>query len=117
MRHHLFPTLVLAGLAAALLPADRASAGGTYHAPHVTARPGPSGSPGNIRWDIPTGAPTGRTYTWYAPPAGYQVVIQATPTEPRSVTVEGPDGSTRTFRLEGPVIMRVREYVVRQGSR
>jgi hypothetical protein len=62
------------------------------------------------------GAPLNRTYTWYAPPAGYQVIREGTPSQPRFVTVVGPDGKARTFRLEGPVVVRFHYVSVRQGS-
>jgi hypothetical protein len=62
----------------------------------------------NALWYIPAGAPLNRTYTWYAPPAGYTVIAEGTPSEPRVMTLVGPDGTLRAFRLEGPVIMRVR---------
>jgi hypothetical protein len=64
-------------------------------------------------WDLPPSVPTDRTYSWYAPPSDMQVVIQATTSEPRYVTVVSPDGTKRTFRAEGPVVIR-RPIVVRR---
>jgi hypothetical protein len=55
---------------------------------------------------IPPGAPLDRTYTCYAPPEGYEVLYAGTPAAPRWVTVLGPDGTPRSYRLEGPVVVR-----------
>jgi hypothetical protein len=68
-------------------------------------------------WKFPPGAPARGTYTWYAPPSGYKVIREATPSAPQEVTVVGPDGSKRTFLLEGPVVMRLRYVIVRNTSR
>jgi hypothetical protein len=64
---------------------------------------------------IPPGAPLDRTYTWYAPPEGYEVIRQGTPSAPVALTVVGPDGVQRVFRLEGPVVTRPQAYVVRKA--
>jgi hypothetical protein len=104
--------------AALCLPAAQALAGATYRSPPPTTYS--SHSADNTRhtsYYVPTGAPVNRTYSWYAPPAGYQVVMEGTSSVPRTVTVVGPDGTSRTTRLEGPVVMRVQYNVIRQGSR
>jgi hypothetical protein len=110
---------VLAVCAAALGPAaGDVVAGGTYRSPPpVRTVRRTDNTPQERAWSLPAGAPTNRTYTYYAPPAGYEVVVEGTPAEPRVVTVVGPDGRTQTTRLEGPVVTRVRAYVVRPGSR
>ncbi len=64
-------------------------------------------------WDLPPEVPLDRTYTWYAPPSEFKVVIMATPSQPRWVTIVQPDGSKRTFALEGPIVVR-RPVVVRR---
>jgi hypothetical protein len=105
--------LTTAGL---FLPAGAAFAGGTYHSPFAT--PASSVSADNTRttrYYIPTGAPVNRSYTWYAPPAGYQVIMQGTPAAPREVELTGPGGTSRSFRLEGPVVMRTPYQYVRTG--
>jgi hypothetical protein len=66
---------------------------------------------------LPPGAPVDRNFTWYAPPEGYQVIYEGTPSTPRYVTEVAPDGSTRVVRVEGPVVMRPVRYVLRQGSK
>jgi hypothetical protein len=68
-------------------------------------------------WYIPRGAPLRGSYTWYAPPKGYKVIREGTPSAPRYQTVIGPDGTRRTFRLEGPVVTRLRYVAVRDGTR
>jgi len=116
-----FPSIAGAALiAAALFPCGEGLfAGGTYHCPRAAAA-GSRPSADNTRltsYNLPVGAPVDRTYTWYAPPAGYKVVTKGTPQEPRTVTVVGPDGTARSTRLEGPVVVRLHYYVVRQGNR
>jgi hypothetical protein len=116
-----FPAITALALATAALclPTGAALAGPTYRSP--PPKPASSRSAtDNTRqtnYSIPPGAPLDRTYTWYAPPAGYEVVLEGTPSEPRTVTVVGPDGSSRTTRLEGPVVMRLHYYAVRERSR
>jgi hypothetical protein len=66
---------------------------------------------------IPAGAPTDRTFTWFARPEGYEVIPGATPLAPRYVTEVAPDGSTRTRRVEGPIGMRPVRYVRRQENK
>jgi hypothetical protein len=68
-------------------------------------------------WRFPPGAPARGTYSWYAPPRGYKVIREATPSAPQEVTVVGPDGSKRTFLLEGPVVMRLRYVFVGNTSK
>jgi hypothetical protein len=102
-----------------LLLAHESFAGSTYRSPPAVSagtRPG-AYTTRQTSYYIPTGAPVHRTFTWYAPPPGYQVILEGTPAEPRQVTVVGPDGISRSVRLEGPVIMRVHHYAVLQNSR
>jgi hypothetical protein len=68
----------------------------------------------DARYYIPPGAPLGRTYTWYAPPLGYEVIREGTPAAPGSFPAVGPDGVPRTFPLEGPVVTRIRYQAVRR---
>jgi uncharacterized protein (TIGR03000 family) len=75
-------------------------------------RPAASG-PRETRWYIPPGAPMDRTFTWYAPPEGYEVIYEGTPAAPQWLTVVGPDGVVRAYRLEGPVVMRPHHYALR----
>jgi hypothetical protein len=114
---------LLAALAAALaaalcLPADAVRAGGTYHSPpkvtvyHYSSTVATT----TARYYIPAGAPMDRTYTWYAPPGGYEVIREGTPSAPVPVTFQGPNGVRRTFPVEGPVVVRSYRYVAR-GSR
>lgn len=77
----------------------------------------PAAEPRHRAWNIPPGAPLRGSYTYYAPPKGYKVIREATPSAPRYETVIGPDGSRRTFRLEGPVVMRLRYVADRGGAR
>jgi hypothetical protein len=105
---------------AVLLPScEVVLAGGTYHSPPSTGASRRS-SADNTRltsYSLPLGAPVDRTYTWYAPPAGYKVVTEGTPQAPRMVTVVGPDGTVRSTRLEGPIVVRLRYHIVREASR
>jgi hypothetical protein len=91
---------------------------GTYRSP-PSVRPTQPALTANWQtsYYLPQGAPLGRTYTWYAPPAGYQVIMEGTPSDPNYVKVVGPDGKSRTFRLEGPIVMRPSYYTVRSGTR
>jgi hypothetical protein len=108
--------LTLATMALCLSQAARA--GGTYRSPpSVRSTPSVPDAPWKTSYFLPPGAPVGRTYSWYAPPAGYQVIMAGTPTEPSYVTLVGPDGKSRTVRLEGPIVMRPTSYVVRAGTR
>jgi hypothetical protein len=68
-------------------------------------------------WKYPAGAPARGTYTWYAPPSGYKVIREATPSAPQEVTVVGPDGTARTFKLVGPILMRLRYVAVRDTGK
>jgi hypothetical protein len=107
--------LALAGVALCLPEAVRA--GGTYRSPPpVRSTASATEAPRQTSYYLPSGAPLGRTYTWYAPPAGYQVLMEATPSQPSYVTVVGPDGKSRTFHLEGPVVMRLSYSAVRSGT-
>jgi hypothetical protein len=104
--------------AALFLPGGAAFAGGTYRSPaSASAGSRSADNTGPTSYYLPAGAPVNRTYTWYAPPAGYQVIMQGTPTAPRAVELVGPDGTSRTYRLEGPVLMRTNYIFVRVGSR
>ena len=73
--------------------------------------------PRQTRPDIPSGAPMDRTFTWYAPPEGYEVILAATPLAPRYVTEVAPDGRTRIVRVEGPIVMRPVRYVRRPENK
>jgi hypothetical protein len=116
-RHFAAGLLAVAAAALSLLPGE-ALAGGTYRSPAARAVQSTAVTrSAETAWLLPAGAPTGRTYTYYAPPPGYQVVVEGTPSAPTTVTVVGPDGQARTTRLEGPVVTRLRYYVVSQGSR
>jgi hypothetical protein len=109
---------MMAIIAAALcLGGADAFAGGTYHSPPAPAKYRSDDGANQTNYYLPAGAPVHRTYSYYAPPPGYEVVVEGTPTAPRFVTIVGPDGQVRTMRLEGPVVMRIRQYVARQGSR
>lgn len=104
--------------AALALSSDLASAGGTYRSPPPKTRSSSAErSSRQTPHYLPPGAPLDRTYTWYAPPEGYEVVMEGTPSAPLMVTVTGPDGRQRTYRLEGPVVMRPSSYVVRRAGR
>jgi hypothetical protein len=119
-RHQLQVLTVIALVSVVLLWLAQASfAGGTYRSPPAVSA-GTHANANTTRqtsYYIPTGAPVHRTFTWYAPPPGYQVVLEGTPAEPRQVTVVAPDGISRNVRLEGPVVMRVHHYAVRQNSK
>jgi hypothetical protein len=100
-----------------LLFAQESFAGGTYRSPPAVSA-GKSADADTTRqtnYYIPTGAPVHRTFSWYAPPPGYQVILEGTPAEPREVTVVGPDGISRRVRLEGPVVMRVDHYTFQKS--
>jgi hypothetical protein len=106
--------LTIAGLC---LPVGDLLAGPAYRSPPAAP---PRPAPDTFRtapWYIPADAPLNRTYTWYAPPAGYEVIWQATPSEPRFVTVVGPDGISRIVRMEGPLVTRLRYVNSRSGPR
>jgi hypothetical protein len=77
----------------------------------------PAPAPSYRTWYLPQGAPTHRSYTYYAPPRGYTVIREGTPSAPQVVTVVGPDGRRRTYRLEGPVVMRLRYVPTGNTSR
>jgi hypothetical protein len=118
MRFQRLAALGTAALTAVLcLPADDVFAGGTYRCPPAVAASSRADNTRQTSYLVPAGAPVDRNYSWYAPPPGYQVVVQGTPAAPRTVTVVGPDGSARATRLEGPVVVRLQYYLVRQGSR
>jgi hypothetical protein len=100
--------------AALCLPAATALAGGgggRYHSPPPTTRQTVRTTQ-ETRYYLPPGAPLARTYTWYAPPAGYEVIREGTPAAPGSFAAVGPDGVQRTYPLEGPVVTRIRYQVV-----
>jgi len=118
MSSHRLAAIGALALAALCLPAGSASAGGCYHCPRSAPAIGQSAD--NTRhtlYYLPAGAPVNRNYAWYAPPAGYQVLLEGTPVAPRAVTVVGPDGNARTTQLEGSVVVRLRYYALRTGSR
>lgn len=79
----------------------------------------PVQSPLNTRgWQITRALMANQRHTTQAPTPPYippttQVVTQ----EPRYVTVIGPDGRSRTFQIEGPVVVvRPAPRVVRYGA-
>jgi hypothetical protein len=124
MIHQRLPAALAAALVAAALcvPAQVVLAGGgggTYHTPPKVKVYRNDSTVGTVtsRYYIAPGAPMDRTYTWYAPPEGYEVIREGTPSAPIPVTFQGPNGQRRTFPVEGPVVVRTYRYVARNGSR
>jgi hypothetical protein len=117
-----YPTRGVIALAALVtlalsLPASMVMAGGTYHSPpHRNNNHKASTSVQQTPYYLPPGAPVDRTYTWYAPPGGYEVIWEGSPAAPATVAIVGPDGVERTYRLEGRVVFRPHSYVVVRSS-
>jgi hypothetical protein len=118
MARQRLPAVAALGLAAAalgMLAGDVLARGGYQKPPAQETTPTRPTSdklsaPSNAPRFVPAGVPLDRTYTWYSPPAGYRILWEATPSQPRLVTIVGPDGRARTFRLVGPVVLRPHYY-------
>jgi nitrous oxide reductase len=108
--------LVAAALCVAVGPA-RAGPAYRYSKVSRTTAANRTTSTTPANYFIPPGAPLDRSYTWYAPPQGYEVVRQGIPSAPVVLPVVGPDGVQRAYRLEGPVVSRPLAYFVRQAPR
>jgi hypothetical protein len=79
--------------------------------PRENTPPGEQSIDRTFAWYAPPGSGStntvgqyDRTYAWYAVPANVNAPATMEPAaEPRYVSIVGPDGRTRTFRLEGTV--------------